>query len=222
MRSAPNNSFNPTPHRGAGRVLCATLARVRRPAKGRLNSGVRPQMNQPGSAQRSLGLLQTFFVGLASFAGASSSANVRAGKREVTAMMLATLFSFYAVCIEIFLHDHYGASILGWIRDLWPWQSDNSRSFKSVGFAFVLAVWLPLCVFWWRLGRTCESHISPHQPSAIESSLFFAWMFASSFGAFYLSLGMHRSGLAVLLQAAGLILLTLWFYRGRGRTLSAP
>ena len=130
MRSAPNNSFNPTPHRGAGRVLCATLARVRRPAKGRLNSGVRPQMNQPGSAQRSLGLLQTFFVGLASFAGASSSANVRAGKREVTAMMLATLFSFYAVCIEIFLHDHYGASILGWIRDLWPWQSDNSRSFK--------------------------------------------------------------------------------------------
>ena len=37
----PNNSFKPTPCRGIGRVLCATLARVRRPATGRLNSGVR-------------------------------------------------------------------------------------------------------------------------------------------------------------------------------------
>jgi hypothetical protein len=38
----PNNSFKPTPCRGVSRVLCATLARVRRPATGRLNSGVRP------------------------------------------------------------------------------------------------------------------------------------------------------------------------------------
>jgi hypothetical protein len=39
----PNNSFKPTPCRGVGHVLCATLARVRRPATGRLNSGVRRQ-----------------------------------------------------------------------------------------------------------------------------------------------------------------------------------
>jgi hypothetical protein len=37
---APNNSFKPTPCRGVGHVLYATLAHVRRPAKGRLNSGV--------------------------------------------------------------------------------------------------------------------------------------------------------------------------------------
>ena len=36
----PNNSFKPTPCRGIGRVLYATLAHVRRPATGRLNSGV--------------------------------------------------------------------------------------------------------------------------------------------------------------------------------------
>ena len=36
----PNNSFKPTPCRGVGRVLCATLAHVRHPATGRLNSGV--------------------------------------------------------------------------------------------------------------------------------------------------------------------------------------
>jgi hypothetical protein len=36
----PNNSFKPTPHRGVGHVLCATLTHVRRPATGRLNSGV--------------------------------------------------------------------------------------------------------------------------------------------------------------------------------------
>ena len=36
----PNNSFKPTPCRGVGRVLYATLAHVRRPATGRLNSGV--------------------------------------------------------------------------------------------------------------------------------------------------------------------------------------
>ena len=38
----PNNSFKPTPCRGVGCVLCATLARIRRPATGRLNSGVSP------------------------------------------------------------------------------------------------------------------------------------------------------------------------------------
>ena len=39
----PNNSFKPTPCRGVGRVLYATLAHVRRPATGRLNSSVRRQ-----------------------------------------------------------------------------------------------------------------------------------------------------------------------------------
>ena len=39
----PNKSFKPTPCRGGSHVLCATLARVRRPATGRLNSGVRRQ-----------------------------------------------------------------------------------------------------------------------------------------------------------------------------------
>ena len=37
----PNNSFKPTPCRGVGHVLYATLAHVRRPATGRLNSSVR-------------------------------------------------------------------------------------------------------------------------------------------------------------------------------------
>ena len=41
----PNNSFKPTPCRGIGHVLYATLAHVRRPATGRLNSGVRRQKN---------------------------------------------------------------------------------------------------------------------------------------------------------------------------------
>ena len=39
----PNKSFKPTPCRGGSHVLYATLARVRRPATGRLNSGVRRQ-----------------------------------------------------------------------------------------------------------------------------------------------------------------------------------
>ena len=39
----PNKSFKPTPCRGVGHVLYATLAHVRRPATGRLNSGVRRQ-----------------------------------------------------------------------------------------------------------------------------------------------------------------------------------
>ena len=41
----PNKSFKPTPCRGVGHVLYATLARVRCPATGRLNSGVRRQKN---------------------------------------------------------------------------------------------------------------------------------------------------------------------------------
>jgi hypothetical protein len=41
----PNNSFKPTSHRGVGHVLCATLARVRRSATGRLNSGVSAHMD---------------------------------------------------------------------------------------------------------------------------------------------------------------------------------
>ena len=39
----PNNSFKPTQCRGVSHVLCATLARVCRPATGRLNSSVRRQ-----------------------------------------------------------------------------------------------------------------------------------------------------------------------------------
>ena len=39
----PNNSFKPTPCRGIGHVLYATLAHVRRLNTGRLNSGVRRQ-----------------------------------------------------------------------------------------------------------------------------------------------------------------------------------
>ena len=50
----PNNSFKPTPCRGIGRVLCATLAHVRRPATGRLNSGVRPQEKN---------YMKSFFIG---------------------------------------------------------------------------------------------------------------------------------------------------------------
>ena len=44
----PNNSFKPTPCRGVGRVLYATLAHVRRPATGRLNSSVRRQKRGKG------------------------------------------------------------------------------------------------------------------------------------------------------------------------------
>lgn len=42
-KEAPNNSFNPTPHRGVGRAY-ATLARVRYPASGQLNSCIRMLM----------------------------------------------------------------------------------------------------------------------------------------------------------------------------------
>ena len=44
---SPNNSFKPTPCRGIGHVLYATLAHVRRPNTGRLNSGVRCLCNFP-------------------------------------------------------------------------------------------------------------------------------------------------------------------------------
>ena len=54
----PNNSFKPTPHRGVSHVLYATLARVRRPATGRLNSGVRPQMNIEFSHDKKSGILR--------------------------------------------------------------------------------------------------------------------------------------------------------------------
>ena len=64
----PNNSFKPTPCRGVGRVLYATLAHVRRPATGRLNSSVRRQKNirfQPRFACSSAPLV---FAPLPSFA----------------------------------------------------------------------------------------------------------------------------------------------------------
>ena len=51
----PNNSFKPTPCRGAGRVLYATLAHVRRPATGRLNSSVRRQEAHRGSSKQGHG-----------------------------------------------------------------------------------------------------------------------------------------------------------------------
>ena len=54
----PNNSFKPTPCRGVGRVLCATLAHVRCPATGRLNSSVRCQTNHVQRGKKNTGSTQ--------------------------------------------------------------------------------------------------------------------------------------------------------------------
>ena len=59
----PNNSFKPTPCRGIGCVLYATLARIRRPATGRLNSGVRRQQSLRSSQRSSCSPLRSFQAG---------------------------------------------------------------------------------------------------------------------------------------------------------------
>jgi hypothetical protein len=63
----PNNSFKPTPCRGVGHVLYATLAHVRRPVTGRLNSGVRPllmHMRKLSHVTSYLAVLSVFCVSL--------------------------------------------------------------------------------------------------------------------------------------------------------------
>ena len=63
----PNNSFKPTPCRGVGRVLYATLARVRRPATGRLNSGVRAQGERTMNEILITLTIVLFFAGILAF-----------------------------------------------------------------------------------------------------------------------------------------------------------
>ena len=55
---SPNNSFKPSPCRGVGHVLYATLARVRRPATGRLNSSVRPHRGIFRMSEQSASILE--------------------------------------------------------------------------------------------------------------------------------------------------------------------
>jgi hypothetical protein len=72
----PNNSFKPTPCRGVGHVLYATLAHVRRPATGRLNSSVRRQKNirfQPPFACSAAPLIFAPFPSLAAALAVFSS-----------------------------------------------------------------------------------------------------------------------------------------------------
>ena len=67
----PNNSFKPTPCRGIGHVLYATLAHVRRPDTGRLNSGVRQQkliFLSWGHMNHSLLISMTMFLAVPAFA----------------------------------------------------------------------------------------------------------------------------------------------------------
>ena len=66
----PNNSFKPTPCRGVGHVLCATLAHVRRPATGRLNSGVRRQKNICFQPRLACSVASLIFAPLPSLAAA--------------------------------------------------------------------------------------------------------------------------------------------------------
>ena len=66
----PNNSFKPTPCRGVSRVLCATLARVRHPAAGRLNSGVRRQKNICFQPRLACSVASLIFAPLPSLAAA--------------------------------------------------------------------------------------------------------------------------------------------------------
>ncbi len=66
----PNKSFKPTPCRGIGHVLYATLAHVRRPATGRLNSGVRRQKNIRFQPRVACSTAPLIFAPLPSFAAA--------------------------------------------------------------------------------------------------------------------------------------------------------
>ena len=66
----PNNSFKPTPCRGVGHVLYATLAHVRRLATGRLNSGVRRQKSIRSQLRFSCSSAPLIFAPLQSLAAA--------------------------------------------------------------------------------------------------------------------------------------------------------
>jgi hypothetical protein len=90
-----NNSFKPTPCRGVGRVLCATLARTRRPATGRLNSGVRPQTN---NCQVLYEENHAHHLALSHYAsGYSPSQHNRHGS-AVSVLVLARIVDWHRVC----------------------------------------------------------------------------------------------------------------------------
>ena len=69
----PNNSFKPTPCRGVSRVLYATLAHVRHPATGRLNSSVRAQWRRQLMFKYFLAFLLTFSTFFLSGCGTGES-----------------------------------------------------------------------------------------------------------------------------------------------------
>ena len=113
----PNNSFKPTPCRGVGHVLCATLARVRRPVTGRLNSGVRCHMTIPASeseVREALVALRAFLSKLA--AGSTDS---------ITAERSLRLLSRYE---HIAMNESYclslGSDLTRGISE-WAWRDDS-------------------------------------------------------------------------------------------------
>jgi hypothetical protein len=82
----PNNSFKPTPCRGVSHVLCATLAHVRRPATGRLNSGVRRLIKRAANMKTLFWLAAVIASGaLGFYFGVNYGVDV--GSKTVEAMM---------------------------------------------------------------------------------------------------------------------------------------
>ena len=131
-------------------------------------------------------------------------------KRWLTVLMLSTVSGIFIASV-MFALSMNGYDVMSWISDLWPWDSDNVRSFKNIGYAYLLLLWPPAIMFWWRIGRLCESDIKIGEVHFLSILLFGLWFLFNVLGVIIISARLGQHVLAVILQALGYFALVWWF-----------
>ena len=101
--------------------------------------------------------------------------------RLVSATAMLTALTVGYLFIWLYFLDKNGIPLLRWLADLWPWTSDNFRSFRSKGTGlFLLCAPIP-CAFWWRIGRGCSHLVGASSSSASDRAWSFVLFFSLSF-----------------------------------------
>jgi hypothetical protein len=124
--------------------------------------------------------LQSFFIGVAENTNGNSATS-----KGLTALLVLTSLFGCVLCALIEFADRHGVPVLRTIAEVWPWQSDNFRDPRSIGFAFLLFFGLPIFLFWLSVYRKCVARIRLGESLPLVRLLLAVWFFLATFGTFF-------------------------------------
>ena len=129
------------------------------------------------------------------------------GDRRFTSTMYLTLIMVLYLMFWGVLLQRHGVMAVKFIADLWPWQSDNFRSFKSKGTGFMVCVGGPFLLFWWKIGNRANPWINAASGSNLFLIIILAGILVLTIVSIILKQSSDLPALAVLINTIALTVL---------------